>query len=73
MKKRMNAAERIASLADRAHWQGEAVSKIAGHKIECFLGAQTKPGHKQRVHFRIDRKRISRSALFVFLEEALSA
>lgn len=70
-KQKMNAAQRIASLVDRANVRGEVSSNIAGRKVECVRKWYGRAG-QYRVYFRIDSVRISRFDLFVYLEEALS-
>jgi hypothetical protein len=81
-KPKMNAAERIAYLAERAQMRGEAFSKVFDPKtrkdvkLECFLSAGTARVFRsrggQRLCFRVDGVRIARFDLFVYLEEVLS-
>lgn len=75
-KQKLNAASRIESLVHRAQMRGEALSKIAGHKVECFLSAPyVRAGTKvtkQRLCFQVDGKRMSRFDLLAFLDEKLS-
>lgn len=74
-RKKMNAAERIASLAERAQIRGEAKSRIAHVEVECFLSAAYRwhgLNGVQRLCFRVDGRRISRFDLLAWLDQVLA-
>lgn len=71
MAKKQNTAQRIAKIVDRTEEFGSAKTTVDGDKIECFLGAPSNDGQKQRLCFRLNGARVSRASLFSHLFDTL--
>jgi hypothetical protein len=74
-KQKMNAAQRIESIVERAKMRGAAVTKIGDCQVECFLSASyfaNGLSKTQKLCFRIEGKRVSRFDLLAWAELALS-